>query len=124
MAMAGVEPKEIDYINAHGTSTPLNDKAEAVAIRDVFGDYKVPVSSTKSMVGHLIGAAGAVEAIVCALALEKQVIPPSTNYETPDPDMDLNIITEPTPARLNVVMNNSFGFGGHNAVMVLKKYDG
>lgn len=124
MAMAGVEPKEIDYINAHGTSTPLNDKAEAVAIRDVFGDYKVPVSSTKSMVGHLIGAAGAVEAVVCALALEKQMIPPSTNYETPDPEMDLNVITEPTPARLNVVMNNSFGFGGHNAVMVLKKYDG
>ncbi len=120
--MAGLEPGDVDYINAHGTSTPLNDKAEAVAIREVFGDYKVPVSSTKSMIGHLIGAAGAVEAVACALAIERQVIPPNINYKTPDPDMDLNIITEPTPAKLNVVMNNSFGFGGHNAVMVLRKY--
>ena len=122
--MAGVEPKEVDYINAHGTSTPLNDKAEAVAIREVFGDYKVPVSSTKSMIGHLIGAAGAVEAAACVLALEHQVIPPTINYETPDPEMDINVISESTPAKLNVVMNNSFGFGGHNAVMVLKKYEG
>ena len=122
LSMAGLEPKEVDYINAHGTSTPLNDKAEAVAIREVFGDYKVPVSSTKSMIGHLIGAAGAVEAVACALAMEKQIIPPNINYETPDPEIDLNIVTEPTPAKLNVVMNNSFGFGGHNAVMVLKKY--
>ena len=120
--MAGLEPKDVDYINAHGTSTPLNDRAEAVAIREVFGDYKVPVSSTKSMIGHLIGAAGAVEAVACALAIEKQIIPPNINFETPDPQMDLNIMTEPTPANLNVLMNNSFGFGGHNAVMVLKKY--
>jgi 3-oxoacyl-[acyl-carrier-protein] synthase II len=124
LAMAGLEPREVDYINAHGTSTQLNDRAEAVAIRDVFGDYRVPVSSTKSMVGHLIGAAGAVEAIVCALAMEKQVIPPNINYDTPDPEMDLNVITEPTPSEVNVAMNNSFGFGGHNAVMVLKRYDG
>ncbi len=123
LTMAGLEPKDVDYVNAHGTSTPLNDKAEAVAIREVFGDYKVPVSSTKSMIGHLIGAAGAVEAIACALAMEKQIIPPSINYETPDPDMDINVITEPTPANLGAVMNNSFGFGGHNAVMILKKYD-
>ncbi|MCK4485492.1 MAG: beta-ketoacyl-ACP synthase II [Desulfobacterales bacterium] len=122
--MAGLEPRDVDYINAHGTSTKLNDKSEAVAIREVFGDYKVPVSSIKSMIGHLIGAAGSVEAIACALAIEKQIIPPSINYETPDPEMDLNIITEPTPANLNVVMNNSFGFGGHNAVMVLKRYTG
>ena len=120
--MAGLEPRDVDYINAHGTSTPLNDKAEAVAIREVFGDYKVPVSSTKSMIGHLIGAAGAVEAVACALAMEKQIIPPNINYETPDPEIDLNIVTQPTPAKLNVVMNNSFGFGGHNAVMVLRKY--
>jgi len=124
LAMAGLEPTDVDYINAHGTSTPLNDKAEAVAIREVFDDYKVPVSSTKSMVGHLIGAAGAVEAVVCALAMQKQIIPPNINYKTPDPAMDLNIVTEPTPADLKVVMNNSFGFGGHNAVMVLKKYYG
>ena len=122
--MAGLEPKDVDYINAHGTSTKLNDKSEAMAIGEIFGDYRVPVSSTKSMVGHLIGAAGSIEAVACALAIENQMIPPTINYETPDPDFDLNIITEPTPANLNVVMNNSFGFGGHNAVMVLKKYTG
>ena len=122
--MAGLEPKDVDYINAHGTSTKLNDKAEAAAINEVFGDYKVPVSSTKSMIGHLIGAAGSVEAVACALAIEKQVIPPTINYETPDPETDLNVITEPTPANLNVVMNNSFGFGGHNAVLILKRYTG
>ena len=122
--MAGLEPKDVDYINAHGTSTKLNDKAEAMAIGEIFGDYKVPVGSTKSMVGHLIGAAGSLEAVACALSIENQMIPPTINYETPDPDFDLNIITEPTPANLNVVMNNSFGFGGHNAVMVLKKYAG
>jgi len=122
--MAGLEPREVDYINAHGTSTKLNDKAEAMAIREVFGDYKVPVGSIKSMIGHLIGAAGSVEAVACALAMENQMIPPSINYETPDPEIDLNIITEPTPANLNVVMNNAFGFGGHNAVMVLKRYTG
>ena len=121
--MAGLEPTDVDYINAHGTSTPLNDKAEAQAIREIFGDYRVPVSSTKSMIGHLIGAAGAVEAIACALAIEKQTIPPSINRETPDPEIDLNIITEPTPAKLNVVMNNSFGFGGGNVCLIAKKYE-
>lgn len=121
--MAGMKPEDIDYINAHGTSTPLNDKAEAIAIREVFGDYKVPVSSTKSMIGHLIGAAGAVEAVACSLAIENQIIPPTINYETPDPEMDINVITEPTPATLNVIMNNSFGFGGHNAVVILKKFE-
>lgn len=124
LEMAGLVPGDVDYVNAHGTSTPLNDKAEAAAISAVFGDYKVPVSSTKSMIGHLIGAAGAVEAVTCALAMEKQIIPPTINYETPDPEMDINVVKDPTPATLNVVMNNSFGFGGHNAVMVLKRYDG
>jgi beta-ketoacyl-acyl-carrier-protein synthase II len=122
--MAGLKPTDVDYINAHGTSTKLNDRAEALAIKEVFGDYRVPVSSTKSMIGHLIGAAGSVEAVACALAMEKGMIPPSVNYETPDPEVDLNVVTEPTPAELNVVMNNSFGFGGHNAVMVLRKYSG
>jgi len=122
--MAGLEPKDVDYINAHGTSTKLNDKSEAIAIQNVFGDYKVPVSSTKSMIGHLIGAAGSIETVVCSLAMEKQMIPPNINYDTPDPELDLNIITEPTPASLNVLINNSFGFGGHNAVMTLKKYTG
>jgi len=122
LKMAGLEPKDVDYINAHGTSTKLNDQAEAMAINEVFGDYRVPVSSTKSMVGHLIGAAGSAEALSCALSIERQLIPPTVNYETPDPEADLNIVTELTPANVNVVMNNSFGFGGHNAVMVLKKY--
>ena len=124
LEMAGLGPRDIDYINAHGTSTKLNDKAEALAINEVFGDYRVPVGSTKSMVGHLIGAAGSVEAVACALSIEKQMIPPSINYETPDPEVDLNVVTEPTPAKLDYVMNNSFGFGGHNAVMVLKRYTG
>ena len=124
LKMAGVKPRDVDYINAHGTSTKLNDQAEAMAINEVFGDYRVPVGSTKSMVGHLIGAAGSSEAITCALAIENQMIPPTINYETPDPEADLNIVTELTPAELNIVMNNSFGFGGHNAVMVLKKYTG
>lgn len=119
---AGLEPGEVDYINAHGTSTQLNDKAEAVAINEIFSDYKVPVSSIKSMTGHMVGAAGAVEAIACALSIERQMITTTINYETPDPEIDLNIITQPTPAKLNVVMNNSFAFGGHNAVMVFKKY--
>jgi 3-oxoacyl-[acyl-carrier-protein] synthase II len=124
LKMAGVQPKDVDYINAHGTSTKLNDQAEAMAIKEVFGDYRVPVGSTKSMVGHLIGAAGSAEALACALSIENQMIPPTINFETPDPETDLNIITELTEANLNVVMNNSFGFGGHNAVMVLKKYTG
>ena len=124
LAMAKVEPKDVDYINAHGTSTPLNDKAEAASIHEVFGDYRVPVSSTKSMTGHLIGAAGAIETVACALAIENRMIPPTINYQTPDPDMDINVISKPTPADLKVVMNNSFGFGGHNAVMVIKKYEG
>lgn len=122
LTMAGLEPKDVDYINAHGTSTYLNDKSEALSIQEVFGDYKVPVSSTKSMFGHLIGAAGAVETIVCSMALEKQMIPPNINYDTPDPELNINVISKPTPASINVVMNNSFGFGGHNAVMVLKKF--
>ena len=122
LKMAGLEPREVDYINAHGTSTWLNDKAEAAAINEIFGDYKVPVSSIKSMTGHMVGAAGAVEAVACVLSIERQMIPPNINYETPDPGIDLNIIAQPTPAKLNVVMNNSFAFGGHNAVMVFKKY--
>jgi len=122
LEMAGLEPKDVDYINAHGTSTKLNDRVEAMAINEVFGDYRVPVGSTKSMIGHLIGAAGSTEAVACVLAMEKQIIPPSLNYETPDPEVDLNVITEATPAKLDVVINNSLGFGGHNAVMVLKRY--
>jgi 3-oxoacyl-[acyl-carrier-protein] synthase II len=122
---AGLGPEAIDYINAHGTSTPFNDKHETAAIKRVFGEHahKLAVSSTKSMTGHLLGAAGGVEAAVCALALTEGVIPPTINYESPDPECDLDYV--PNHARhveLNTVLSNSFGFGGTNACIVLKKY--
>jgi 3-oxoacyl-[acyl-carrier-protein] synthase II len=122
---AGLGPEAVDYINAHGTSTPFNDKHETAAIKQVFGEhaYKLAVSSTKSMTGHLLGAGGGVEAAVCALALTEGVIPPTTNYESPDPECDLDYV--PNHARhveLNTVLSNSFGFGGTNACIVLKKY--
>jgi 3-oxoacyl-[acyl-carrier-protein] synthase II len=123
---AGIEPNEVGYINAHGTSTPVGDEHETQAIKKVYGDhaYKLAVSSTKSMTGHLLGAAGAVEAIVCALALERQTLPPTINYETPDPDCDLDYVpNESRKANFRVAMSNSFGFGGHNATVVLKKYE-
>ncbi|MBI1992477.1 MAG: beta-ketoacyl-ACP synthase II [Candidatus Omnitrophica bacterium] len=123
---AGVKPTDIDYINAHGTSTPLNDKTETLVIKQVFGQhaYQVPVSATKSMIGHLIGAAGAVELIATTLALEHQIIPPTINYEIPDPECDLDYV--PNVARkatLDFALKNSFGFGGKNAALVIKKYD-
>ena len=123
---AGLPPTEIDYINAHGTSTPLNDPVETRAIRRVFGKhaYRVPVSSTKSMVGHLMGAAGAVEAIACAKTLETGVIHPTINYETPDPECDLDYV--PNVAREThpqTALSNSFGFGGHNATLILRKWE-
>jgi 3-oxoacyl-[acyl-carrier-protein] synthase II len=122
---AGLGPEAVDYINAHGTSTPFNDKHETAAIKQVFGEhaYKLAVSSTKSMTGHLLGAGGGVEAAICALALTEGVIPPTTNYESPDPECDLDYV--PNHARhveLNTVLSNSFGFGGTNACIVLKKY--
>ena len=121
---AGVKPEDIDYINAHGTSTPLNDKTETLVIKQVFGRhaYKVPISATKSMIGHLIGAAGAVELVATALALEHQVIPPTINYEIPDPECDLDYV--PNVARkttINLALKNSFGFGGKNSALVVKK---
>jgi 3-oxoacyl-[acyl-carrier-protein] synthase II len=123
---AGVAPNAIDYINAHGTSTPYNDKHETTAIKQVFGEhaYKVAVSSTKSMTGHLLGASGGLEAAFCALALTEGIIPPTINYERPDPACDLDYV--PNHARhtdLTTVLSNSFGFGGTNACIVLKKYD-
>jgi 3-oxoacyl-[acyl-carrier-protein] synthase II len=122
---AGLGPEAVDYINAHGTSTPFNDKHETAAIKQVFGEhaYKLAVSSTKSMTGHLLGAGGGVEAAICALALTEGVIPPTTNYESPDPECDLDYV--PNHARhveLTTVLSNSFGFGGTNACIVLKKY--
>ncbi|MBI2843093.1 MAG: beta-ketoacyl-ACP synthase II [Armatimonadetes bacterium] len=120
---AGICPQDVSYINAHGTSTELNDKFETMAIKAVFGDYayKVPISSTKSMTGHLLGAAGAIEAIACARAMEEDTIPPTINYEFPDPECDLDYV--PNTARraeVNIAISNSFGFGGHNATIVLK----
>jgi len=124
---SNLEVNEIDYINAHGTSTYLNDKSESAAIRTVFGEhaYKLPVSSTKSMTGHLLGASGAVEAAISVQAIKDGVIPPTINYETPDPECDLDYV--PNHARksdLVHVMSNSFGFGGHNATIVISKYAG
>ena len=123
---AGVKPTDVDYINAHGTSTPLNDKTETLVIKQVFGQhaYQVPVSATKSMIGHLIGAAGAVELIATTLALEHQLIPPTINYEIPDPECDLDYV--PNVARkatIDVALKNSFGFGGKNSALVVKKYE-
>lgn len=124
---AGLKPEDINYINAHGTSTPYNDKYETTAIKTVFGQhaYQLAVSSTKSMTGHLLGAAGGVEAIVTALAIRDQILPPTINYETPDPDCDLDYV--PNEARkgvINAALSNSLGFGGHNATILLKKYEG
>lgn len=120
---AGLQPEDIDYINAHGTSTPVGDKSETEAVKKSLGDhaYKVAVSSTKSMTGHLLGAAGGVEAVICGLALQHQTIPPTINLDNQDPACDLDYVPNvPRKAELNVVMSNSFGFGGHNATVVLK----
>lgn len=122
---AGVDPSEVGYINAHGTSTEYNDKFETMAIKGVFGElaYSIPVSSTKSMTGHLLGAAGGVEAIAVCKALSEEVIPPTINYETPDPECDLDYVpNKARRQRIEVAISNSFGFGGHNAVLVFRRY--
>ena len=122
---AGVTPAEVDYVNAHGTSTPFNDKFETIAIKRAFGERAatLAVSSTKSMTGHLLGGAGGLEAGISVLALRDQVIPPTMNYTTPDPDCDLDYVpNQPRKAELNVVLSNSFGFGGTNAALVFKRW--
>ena len=121
---AKISPDEVDYINAHGTSTHLNDLTETMAIKTAFKEASknVMVSSTKGNIGHLLGAAGAVEAVICIKALEEQIVPPTINYKEKDEECDLNLITnEPIKSKLNVVMSNSLGFGGHNASIILKK---
>ena len=123
---AGVKPQDIDYINAHGTSTPLNDKTETLVIKQVFGEaaYTTPISATKSMIGHLIGAAGAVELIATTLAIEHQVIPPTINYAVPDPECDLDYVPNTCrKATIDFALKNSFGFGGKNSALVIKKYE-
>ena len=123
---AGIQPHEVGYINAHGTSTFYNDKLETLAIKKVFGDsaYSIPVSSTKSMMGHLLGAAGGVEAGIMALALRDQVAPPTANYEKPDPECDLDYVPNTARrARIRFAISNSFGFGGTNAALVMKSYE-
>jgi 3-oxoacyl-[acyl-carrier-protein] synthase II len=127
LADGGVQADEVGYINAHGTSTPPNDRAETEAIKSLFGEraYEIPISSTKSMTGHMLGAGGGVEAIACVRALEEGVVPPTINLENPDPDCDLDYV--PNVARqvpVNVAMSNAFGFGGHNATIVLRKWTG
>jgi len=121
----GIRPEEIDYINAHGTSTQLNDAMETKAIKSAFGDYayKVPISSTKSMTGHLIGCAGAIEPAICIMTILNGIIPPTINYENPDPACDLDFVPNiARAAEVTTALTNSFGFGGHNSVLILKKY--
>ena len=122
---AGLEPADIDYINAHGTSTPLNDPMETKAVKGVFGDeaYNLKMSSTKSMTGHLLGAAGAIEAIICALAIRDGFYPPTINNENPDPECDLDVVPNVgVEGEINAAMSRSLGFGGHNGVLAFKKY--
>ncbi len=124
---AGITPDQVGYINAHGTSTPYNDKFETLAIKETFGAhaYKLAVSSTKSMTGHLLGAAGGIESVFSVLTLYRNVIPPTINYVNPDPDCDLDYVpNEPREARVEYVLSNSFGFGGTNAALLFKRYEG
>jgi len=122
---AGLKPEDVDYINAHGTSTQLNDKMETCAIKSVFEQYacKVPISSTKSMTGHLIGAAGALEAAICALVIKEDIIPPTINLTHPDPNCDLDYVpNKARKAKVKIALSNSFGFGGHNSTLILGRY--
>jgi 3-oxoacyl-[acyl-carrier-protein] synthase II len=122
---AGIAPDEVDYINAHGTSTPINDGNETRVIKRIFGDhaYKLAISSTKSMIGHAMGASGTLEAIACVLAIANGIIPPTINYETPDPECDLDYV--PNQARrqeVKTALSNSFGLGGQNACLIIRNY--
>tara|TARA_Y100000590_G_C15747633_1_gene1022790 strand:+ start:3678 stop:4892 length:1215 start_codon:yes stop_codon:yes gene_type:complete len=125
MDMGGIDVKDVDYINAHGTSTPMNDKFETEGIKSVFGDrsYKIPISSTKSMTGHLLGAAGAIEAVFAIMAIKNNIIPPTINLENSDEECDLDYVpNQPREYEVNVALSNSLGFGGHNAVLAFKRF--
>jgi 3-oxoacyl-[acyl-carrier-protein] synthase II len=127
LAYGGVQPEEIDYINAHGTSTKLNDLSENKAIKEVFGEHahKLAVSSTKSMTGHLLGGAGGIEAIYTVMAIHEGILPPTINYETPDPECDLDYVPNtPRKGKIRAAISNSFGFGGTNACLLFKAYEG
>jgi beta-ketoacyl-acyl-carrier-protein synthase II len=122
---AGVAPDQVDYVSAHGTGTPLNDVNETLAIKTALGEhaYRTAISSTKSMTGHIMGATGAIETVFCALAIRDKVLPPTINYDTPDPECDLDYVpNSPRPADVRVTVNNAFGFGGHNAVLVIREF--
>jgi len=124
---AGLSPDDVDYVNAHGTATPLNDRTETNVIKTVFGERakRLPVSASKSMVGHLLGAAGGIEAVITLLALQNNLVPPTINLEFPDPECDLDYVPNTArPAELDVVLSNSFGFGGHNSVLLFKRFSG
>jgi 3-oxoacyl-[acyl-carrier-protein] synthase II len=126
LANAGLKPEEINYINAHGTSTQLNDKSETAAIKTVFGEaaYKIPISSTKSMTGHLMGASGSLEAAICVDIFQYDILPPTINYETPDPFCNLDYVpNHARPAHPEHIMSNSFGFGGHNATLIFSRFE-
>jgi 3-oxoacyl-(acyl-carrier-protein) synthase len=123
---AGIRPDQVDYINAHGSGTPLNDLAETKAIKGIFGDhaYQIPISATKSMIGHAMGGAGAIEALACAMTIRDQMIHPTINLETPDPECDLDYVPGTArPAMVDVTLSNSFGLGGQNACLVLGKVE-
>jgi 3-oxoacyl-[acyl-carrier-protein] synthase II len=124
---AGLKPEDVDYINAHGTSTPLNDKGETIAVKRVFGDHakKLAINSTKSMTGHLLGAAGGVELIVCVQSIRNSMVHPTINLDNPDPELDLDYVPHKARAmNVNVALSNNFGFGGHNATIIVKKFQG
>ena len=123
--LGGLNPDEVGYISAHGTATPLNDLSETRAIKAAFGEraYDIPVSSTKSMTGHMMGTTGALEAIFCTLAVREGILPPTINYHTPDPECDLDYVPNATrQAHIRAAISNAFGFGGHNAVLAIKAY--
>lgn len=126
MESAEVVPEDVDYINAHGTGTMLNDVSETRGLKKAFGEnaYRIPVSSTKSMTGHMMGATGALEAIFCTMSIRENIIPPTINYQTPDPECDLDYVpNDARDSRISVALNNAFGFGGHNSVLVIREYN-